>query len=95
MFPEIHDNLHPDTELQVVFCTLPGLQPIIVMDVALDCDIIRKLAQLDGGVAGSAVIGVQRVQIWGQNTALSSSSVARQESGCQATPVSSCLPGSL
>ncbi len=78
--PEVHDHLHcfESVKLQVVK-TAPDSQLLNLLSlsrlVTLDqCGIVCKLQELDGGVSRCAVVGVQGVEKWGENTALRSSS---------------------
>ncbi len=89
--PEVHDHLHSfeRVKLQVVK-TAPDSQLlnllsvsrlITVLNEADQCGVVCTLQELDRGVFGCAVVGVQREEQWGENTALRSSSADRAGAG--------------
>ncbi len=83
--PEVHDHLHSfeRVELQVVktapdsqlFNLLSVGRLVTVLDEADECGVVCKLQELDRGVFRGAVVGVQREEQCGENTALRSTSV--------------------
>ncbi len=72
--PEVHDHLHcfDRVELQVVK-TAPYSQ-FLNLNEADKFGVVCKLQELDRGVFRCAVVGVEREEQWGENTALRSSS---------------------
>ncbi len=89
--PEVHDHLHSFErfKLQVV-TTAPDSQLInllsvsrliIVLNEVDQCGVVCKLQELDRGVFGCAVVGVQGEEQWGENTALWSSSADHMSAG--------------
>ncbi len=90
--PEVHDHLHcfERVNLQVVK-TAPDSQLlnllsvsrlVTVLDEADQCGVICKLQELDRGVFRCAVVGVEREEQWGENTALRSSRADCTGAGC-------------
>ncbi len=89
--PELHDHLHSFecVKLQVVK-TAPDSQLhnllsvsrlVTVLDETDQCVVVCKLQELDRGVFGCAVVGVEGEEQWGENTALRSSSAGRMGGG--------------
>ncbi len=80
--PEVHDHLHcfEHVQLQFVktdshlFNILSVSRLVTVLNEADQCGVICELQELDRGVFGWAVVGVQGEEQWGENTALRSSS---------------------
>ncbi len=82
--PEVNDHLHcfgclklqvvktaPDSQL----LNLQSVSTLVtVLNDADQCGVICKLQELDRGVFRCAVVGVEREEQWGENTALRSSS---------------------
>ncbi len=52
-----------------------------VLHEADQCGVVCRLQELDRGVSRCAVVGVQREEQWGENTALWSSSADRAGAG--------------
>ncbi len=54
-----------------------------ILDEIDDCGVICKLQEFDRGVFRGAVIGVERKEQWGENTALRNSSADGAGVGCE------------
>ncbi len=84
--PEVHYHLHcfsvlssrlfrlHQTDSQL-FNLLSVGRLVTVLDEADECGVVCKLQELDRGVFRGAVVGVQREEQWGENTALRGTSV--------------------
>ncbi len=80
--PEVHDHLHSFEHLKLqVVKTAPDSQLVnvlsvsrlvTILDEADQCGVVCKLQELDRGVCGCAVVGVEGEEQWGENTALRS-----------------------
>ncbi len=90
--PEVHNHFHcfervnfqvvktaPDNQLLNL---LSVSRLVTVLDEADQCGVICKLQELDRGVFRCAVVGVEREEQWGENTALRSCSADRTGAGC-------------
>ncbi len=88
---EVHDYLHSfeRVKLQVVkpapdsrLLNLLSVSRLVsVLDEADQCGVICKLQELDRGVFGCAVVGVEGEEQWGENTSLRSSSAGHTGAG--------------
>ncbi len=91
--PEVHDHLHcfERVKLQVVktapdsqlFNLLSVSRLVTILNEADESGVVCKLQELDRGVFRCAVVGVQREEQWGENTALRSSSADCTSAGCE------------
>ncbi len=89
--PEVHDHLHSfeRVKLQIVKTAsdsqllnlLSVSRHVTVLNEADQCGVVCKLQELDGGVFRCAVVGVEREEQWGENTALRSSSAEPASAG--------------
>ncbi len=85
--PEVHNHLHSFERVKLQFVkTAPDSQLlnllsvsrlVTILDESDQCGVVCKLQELDRGVFGCAVVGVQGEEQWGENTALRSSSADR------------------
>ncbi len=89
--PEVHNPLHCFERVRLrVIKTAPDNQLLNLLSVsrlvtilndADQGDVVCKLQELDGGVFSCAVVRVERVELWGEKTALRSSIADRAGGG--------------